>query len=142
MCNSPQNSNLWMTLQRVKDIALGKLESIDLYAVVDGKISALVKENVGITDILRLNLGNYSSFAMVRDSGLRNKVEELGNVILSGLMPKNGTAEAVDVTDEYVEFVDRRSVDFIGGNDEALGGEGSVKEGEAVEDLGGEGTNL
>ena len=32
--SSPQNSNLWITLQRVKDIALGKLESIDLYAVL------------------------------------------------------------------------------------------------------------
>ena len=129
--SSPQNSNLWMTLQRVKDIALGKLESIDLYAVVDGKLAGIVKENVRITDILRLNLGNYSSFALVRDSGLRNKVEELGNVILSGLMPKNGTAEATDVTKEYENFVVGRSVDFIGGNDEELGGEGVSKEGEA-----------
>ena len=32
--SSPQNSDLWITLQRVKDIALGKLESIDLYAVL------------------------------------------------------------------------------------------------------------
>ena len=79
--SSPQNSNLWMTLQRVKDIALGKLESIDLYAVVDGKLAGIVKENVGITDVLRLNLGNYSSFALVRDSGLRSRIEELGNVI-------------------------------------------------------------
>ena len=138
--SSPQNSNLWMTLQRVKDIALGKLESIDLYAVVDGKISALVKENVGITDILRLNLGNYSSFALVRDSGLRNKVEELGNVILSGLMPKNGTAEAVDVTDEYADFVGGLGVGENREADEEQGGLGGSKEGEAVEDQGGEGS--
>jgi len=108
--SSPQDSNLWMTLQRVKDIVLGKLESIDLYAVVDGRLAGIVKENVRISDVLRLNLGNYSSFALVRDSGFRNKVEELGNVILSGLMPKNGTAEATDVTEEYENFVVGRSV--------------------------------
>lgn len=133
--SSPQNSNLWLTLKRVGDIALGKLESISLYAVVDGKISALVKENVGITDILRLNLGNYSSFALVRDSGLRSKVEELGNVVLSGLMPKNGTADAVDVTDEYENFVGGLGASKDGEDDEELGGESSAKEGEAVRTL-------
>ena len=54
--SSPQNSNLWMTLQRVKDIALGKLESIDLYAVVDGKLAGIVKENVGISDVCDVRL--------------------------------------------------------------------------------------
>ena len=130
--SSPQNSNLWMTLQRVKDISLGKLESIDLYAVVDGKLAGIVKENVGITDILRLNLGNYSSFALVRDSGLRNKVEELGNVVLSGLMPKNGTAEATDVTDEYENFVGGQSVSKEGEADEELGGQSGIKQGETA----------
>ena len=133
--SSSQNSNLWMTLQRVKDIALGKLESIDLYAVVDGKLAGIVKENVGISDILRLNLGNYSSFALVRDSGLRSKVEELGNVVLSGLMPKNGTAEVVDVTDEYENFVGGRSVSKEGEADEELGGQSVAKEGETVRTL-------
>ena len=41
--STTQNSNLWITLQRVKDIVLGKLESISLYAVENGKITALVK---------------------------------------------------------------------------------------------------
>ena len=108
--STTQNSNLWITLQRVKDIVLGKLESISLYAVENGRITALVKENVGLSDILRLNLGNYSSFALVRDSGLRSRIEETGNVVLSGLMPKNGVAEATDVTKKYENFLGGRSV--------------------------------
>ena len=116
----------------MKDIVLGKLESISLYAVENGRITALVKENVGITDVLRLNLGNYSSFALVRDSGLRSRIEEIGNVVLSGLMPKNGVAEATDVTEEYENFLGGRSVSKEGEADEDLGGQSSEKEGEAV----------
>ena len=124
--STTQSNNLWLMMQRVKDFALGKLESIALYAVEDGKLAGLVKENIGITDVLRFNLGNYSSFALVRDSGLRNKVEELGNVILSGLMPKNGLAEATDVTEEYADFVPSKSVE------QGEADETSIEQGETV----------
>ena len=124
--STTQSNNLWLMMQRVRDIVLGKLESVSLYAVEDGKLAGIVKENIGITDVLRFNLGNYSSFALVRDSGLRNKVEELGNVILSGLMPKNGLAEATNVTEEYVDFVPSKSAK----QEEA--DETSIEQGETV----------
>ena len=130
--STTQSNNLWLMMQRVKDFALGKLESINLYAVEDGKLAGLVKENIGITDVLRFNLGNYSSFALVRDSGLRNKVEELGNVILSGLMPKNGLAEATDVMEEYADFVPSKSVE------QGEADETSIEQGETVDTENGE----
>ena len=70
-----RSSDLWMTLQRIKDLVLGKLESIVLYTVADGKLGEIVKENISLTDVLRLSLGNLSSFALVRDSGLRRRTE-------------------------------------------------------------------
>ena len=130
--STTQSNNLWLMIQRIKDLVLGKLESISLYAVEDGKLAGIVKENIGITDVLRFNLGNYSSFALVRDSGLRNKVEELGNVILSGLMPKNGLAEATDVTEEYVDFAQSQSAKQ-GESDET-----SIEQGETVDTENGE----
>ena len=120
--SSSPNSNLWLMIQRVKDVVLGKRESIDLYAIADGKLAGIVRENVGLSDILRLNLGNYSSFALVRDSGLRRRIEERGHVVLSGLMPKNGTAEAADVTENYGDFAGEQS----GGQQEETVGRSSV----------------
>lgn len=128
--STTQSNNLWLMIQRIKDLVLGKLESIALYAVEDGKLAGLVKENIGITDVLRLSLGNYSSFALVRDSGLRRKIEDFGNVVLSGLMPKNGVVEAINVTEEYANFVGGRGRDKDGEADEDT----TIEQGEAVGD--------
>ena len=84
-----KSSDLWMTLQRIKDLVLGRLESIVLYTVEDGKLGTIVKENITLTDVLRFSLSDLSSFALVKDTGLRRKVAEMGNVILNGMMPKN-----------------------------------------------------
>ena len=99
-----QSGDLWLTIKRTKDLALGNLESVSLYAMENGEIAGLIKENVEISDVLRLSLGNYSDFALVRDSGLRRRVADFGNVTLNGLMPKNGVANTTDVTEEYADW--------------------------------------
>lgn len=98
-----KSSDLWMAIRRIADIALGKLESIVLYTVEDGKLGAIVRENISLSDVLRFNLGELNGYALVRDSGLRHRTEELGNITLDGMMPKNAAAEATDVTAEYAE---------------------------------------
>lgn len=96
-----RSSDLWMVLQRIADIVLGKLESIALYTVEDGQLGAIVRENVSLTDVLRFNLGDLGGYALVRDTGLRHIITELGNITLDGMMPKNSVADVSDVTNNY-----------------------------------------
>ena len=91
------SQNLWLSIQRVADLALGKLESIDLYSVVDGKLDQLVREDVSLSDVLQLSLGNLGAFALVKDTGLRDRVLEAKKVIVSGFVPKEATLEVSEV---------------------------------------------
>ena len=102
--NVTYSGNLWMTLQRIKDLMLGKLENIVLYSVEDGKLGGIVKENLTLSDVLRFSPSDLSSFALVRDSGLRRKMADLGNVILNGMMPKDATVSVSDVRKDYADF--------------------------------------
>ena len=106
-----KSGDLWMTLRRIKDLVLGKLESIALYTVEDGQLGSIVRENISLTDILRFNLSDLSSFALVRDSGLRRKTQDLGNIILNGMMPKSALAEAQDVTEDYADMSFRDGIE-------------------------------
>lgn len=99
-----KNSDLWMTLRQIQRLVLGKLESLTLYTVENGKLGSIVRDNITLSDILRFNLGDLSSFALVKDSGLRRKTQDLGNIILNGMMPKGATAEAEDVTEAYADI--------------------------------------
>ena len=99
-----KNSDLWMTLRQIQRLVLGKLESLTLYTVENGKLGSIVRDNITLSDILRFNLGDLSSFALVKDSGLRRKAQDLGNIILNGMMPKGATAEAEDVTEAYADI--------------------------------------
>ena len=121
-----RSSDLWMSLRRIADIALGKMESISLYTVANGQLSALVKENISLSDVLRMSLGNFSEFALVRDTGLRRRVEQIGSVLLNGLVPKNASATATDVTEEYTDFIPSRSVE------QGEADETSIEQGETV----------
>lgn len=110
-----RSSDLWMTLQRIKDLVLGKLESIVLYTVENGKLGAIVKENISLTDILRFSLNDLSSFALVKDTGFRHKnlavtltnetedgqAAEESSVILDGMMPKESVARVQEVSEIF-----------------------------------------
>ena len=101
-----RSSDLWMVLQRIADIGLGKLESIVLYTVEDGQLGGIVRENLSLADVLRFNLGDLGGYALVKDTGLRHMITELDNITLDGMMPKNSVAEAADVTEEYSDSMD------------------------------------
>ena len=100
------SNDLWVVLQRITDIALGKMESIALYTVEDGQLGAIVRDHVSLNDMLRFNLGDLGRYALVRDTGLRHIIAELGNITLDGMMPKNSAAEATDVREEYSDPMD------------------------------------
>lgn len=96
--------DLWMMLQRIRELTLGKLESVALYTVENGRLGQIVKDHLSLTDVLRFSLSDLSSFALVKDSGLRRKTEELGSLTLSGMLPKNAEVDAADVTEAFEDF--------------------------------------
>ena len=97
------DGDLWMTMHYTNNPPSGKLESMTLYQVEDGKLGGIVRENVNTSEMIRFNLGDLSSYALVKDSGLRRMTQDLDQVTLSGMMPKNANATAVDVTEQYAE---------------------------------------
>ena len=78
---------------------LAERESVAVYAVRDGEIGEILAEGANIDE--SLPLGDAEGFAVVKDSGYRRKVFELGAVELNGMMPKDAQAEAADVTGEF-----------------------------------------
>lgn len=100
----PRSGDLWMTVHRTQEAELGELESIDLYTVDGGLLGGMIRENISTAEVLRFNTADLSGVALVKDSGLRHRTEELENVTLDGMMPKNAIASATDVTEDYKEF--------------------------------------
>ncbi len=78
---------------------LADRESVAVYAVRDGAIGELLAEGETIDESVPLR--DAGGFAVVRDTGYRRLVFELGAVELNGMMPKGAEAEAADVTGEY-----------------------------------------
>ena len=76
-------------------------------------ISIVIRLQCSGKSILRFNLSDLSGFALVKDSGLRRKTQDLGKIILNGMMPKGATAEAQDVTEAYayIDFSTRLESD-------------------------------
>ena len=72
---------------------LGARESVIVYAVKDGRLSEVLAEGGNIDESLAL--GRADGFAVVKDTGFRRKLFDLGAVSLNGMMPKAAQAEAV-----------------------------------------------
>ncbi len=99
-----QNSDLWMTLRRTQETELGELESVDLYAVDGEQLGGMIRENISTAEVLRFTTADLYGYALVKDTGLRHRTEDLEHVTLDGMMPKNATAEATDVSVNYADF--------------------------------------
>ncbi|MBR6707850.1 MAG: InlB B-repeat-containing protein [Clostridia bacterium] len=72
-------------------VTLTERESVAVYSVVDGEIGELLFEGAESGSIA---LGGAEGFIVVKDSGFRRRTFDLGNVTLSGMMPKAAEAEA------------------------------------------------
>lgn len=79
------------------DIELAERESIVVYAIKNGvPVGILETSTDGLDD--SISLGSADGFAVVLDSGYREKSLNLGDVELSGMMPKDSDAEAEEAT--------------------------------------------
>ena len=72
-------------------VALGERESVAVYSVKDGEVADLLSEG---TESGSVALGGAEGFAVVKDTGYRNLSFDLGDVTLSGMMPKAAEVEA------------------------------------------------
>lgn len=73
---------------------LGSRESVVVYSVKDGAVADVLAEGQNVDE--SLSLGSADGFAVVRDTGYRRKVIDLGSVVLDGMLPKTAEAEAVE----------------------------------------------
>lgn len=89
---------LYVKVQTVVDLA--ERESVAVYSVKDGEVVDFLAEGEDVS----VCLGNNDSFAVVKDSGYRQKTFELGDVELNGMMPKAAEASAENVTGQYEAF--------------------------------------
>ena len=95
------SSKLWLSLQRTTDLISHKRQHIALYAVQDGALGDVVRDDLSLDEVIRFNMAELSDFALVRDSGLRQVEQEFGNIHLTGLMPINAETIVNDVTESY-----------------------------------------
>lgn len=100
-CALPQDADLWTVLRMTGVPELEKAESLSLYAVDGNALGGIVQENLAPYWNLRFNLGELNSWALVKDTGYRHLEMDLEHVVLDGMMPKNASAAAEDVTDAY-----------------------------------------
>ncbi len=78
-------------------IDLLERESLDVYAVNNGQLDHVLASNIAQEE--SVELGSAKGFALVRDSGYRQKSVTLDNVSLDGMMPKDVSAEAEDASE-------------------------------------------
>ena len=84
-------------------VDLGERESVAVYSVKDGEIGELLSEG---TDSGSIALSNAEGFAVVKDTGYRNLSFDLGDVTLSGMLPKAAEAEAEGADADALEGLD------------------------------------
>ena len=73
-------------------LSLGDRESVIVYAVRDGEIADVLIEGGNMDESIAL--GDADGFAVVKDTGFRRRVFDLGAVELNGMMPKAAEAAA------------------------------------------------
>lgn len=98
----PSTNKDWITIRRNVGIVLDDLASVSLYAVENNSLGKMIREDLPADETLLFNSQELNNFAMVLDSGYRMKEQELGNVVLSGMMPKSAEAYAEEVTENYL----------------------------------------
>ena len=95
------NETLFVKAEQDKNVSLAPEESLSIYSVEEDKVEDVIIEDITEEDDPCEIESDVTGLALVKDSGYRHKNLELDSVTLNGMMPKNATAEAVDVTELY-----------------------------------------
>ena len=89
---------LWINIDKPRDLVLGKLESVKLYSIKNGKLANLLAGNSDLSTGI-ISIGNADGFALVKDSGLRSLTfsstpAKGEKVSVDGMLPKDGSVNA------------------------------------------------
>ncbi|SEQ26977.1 fibro-slime domain-containing protein [Lachnospiraceae bacterium NE2001] len=98
---------LFVKAEQDEMVSLLPRESMSIYSVEDDELKDVIIDDIAEEEAPCEIESDVTGFALVKDSGLRHLNFELSpkeagesKVILDGMMPKDATAEAVDVTDK------------------------------------------
>ena len=101
------DETLFVKAEQNDDAELLPCESMSIYSVDNEELNDVIIEDIAEEKGLCEIDNDVTEFALVKDSGFRHmnfelhpKKDEKSTVTLEGMMPKDATAEAVDVTGE------------------------------------------
>lgn len=117
------DETLWVKAEQDENVILQPEESMSIYSVEDDEIDDVIIEDIAEEDEPCEIESDVTGLALVKDSGYRHLNFALDSVTLDGMMPKDATAEAVDVKEMY-ESADAS----IASDAEVAGVEGSSME--------------
>ena len=95
------DETLYVKAEQDEDVSLMPEESMALYSVADDKLEEVIIEDISEEENPCEIDDEVTGLALVRDLGYRHLNFKLDAVTLDGMMPKNATADASDVTDKY-----------------------------------------
>ena len=93
------SNSMWVNVSLASELQLNKLESVSVYAVNDGQLGNELYANMSVGANETVALGEADGFALVKDTGLRERTFVTSNVKLDGFMPKEATVSVDDAVE-------------------------------------------
>ena len=129
--DTDRTTKLWLRAELSEEAHLSERESVVLCSIADDQISDVILEELSDEKQLMELESGTEGFALIKDSGYRryqfelnpessgergtagSEGENAAAILLDGMMPKNASAEASDVTTEYaaVTFAETAETD-------------------------------
>ncbi len=104
------DETLFVKADQDEEVTLAPEESISIYSVTDDEIDDVIIEDITAEDEPCEIENDVTGLALVKDSGYRHLNFVLNpnekTVTLDGMMPKNASADAVDLTEMYADKQD------------------------------------
>ena len=115
------SSDTVMTLRGTFAETASPYASLLLCSAEDNQLTGVVKKDITTDETICFNTADLQDFAIVLDSGYRDKELVSNNISVSGMLPKNSEAISEEITSEYTiqNFADIEEIDVRNNNNEA-----------------------
>lgn len=95
------SQNMWISVRETPVEASSQYSSLLLCSVEDNELKGVVRKNITADETLCFNTADLQDFAIVMDSGYRDKELVSDNIYIAGMLPKNSEAVSEEITSEY-----------------------------------------
>ena len=138
LADSGDETSNWIKTGLSENAVLGEGENIALYSVEDGAVTDVIIPDIADNSDVQTVDSGVTAVALVKDTGLRHlnfEIHPEGSealVVLDGMMPREASAEAYDVTGEQADSDGETTlaaydISIINGDDEYQPGNQPVR---------------